>query len=338
MLKVVDVFKNPAFRGDIVSAVKPYRSEYTIPNVIPMLYKYSGFSKYAVENIVNEGLSLSLIGTFNDCYDSTISFGDIKQRAVEEYEKDCRICEAAGCTPCLSLDDWYAHIVTEQEAYRGFSNDSHCCCFSESADSTLMWSHYANNNRGICVAYNFESITGHPFYYSLFPVAYTDMPIDVYDFVHEYKGTYSVELGVVASALNKAKCWEYEKEWRLLVLNERLVHGKVDTYLAFKNVIAPQSVILGQHFLDNFIPALNRGGERGATEALGNLKKILAYQRSKNIPIYRLTATQNAFGQQQLDPVDLNAVINFIEEQAMLDELTLQNRNYLYLSYNEELS
>lgn len=338
MLEVVDVLKRDDFRNELVSAIRPYLSDYCLPVEIPLLYKFSGFSKYAVDNIVDEGVSLSLIGTFNDCYDSTISFGDIKQRAVEEYEKDCKICKAAGCKPCLTLDEWYEHIVTEQEAYRGFSNDSHCCCFSESANSTLMWSHYANNNRGICVAYNFESIKEHSFYYSLFPVAYTDIPIDVYDFVHEYKGTFSVELGVVASALNKAECWAYEREWRLLVLNERLARGKVDTYLTFKNVIAPQSVMLGQNFLDNFIPELNRGGERGAAEALENLKKLSEYQKSKNIPIYPLTATQNAFIQQQQDPVDLNALIKFIEEQAMLDELTLQNRNYLYLSYNEEIN
>lgn len=337
MLKMIDVLQRQDFRTGLISAINPYIPNYSLPQTIPLLYRYCRFSKYSVANIQNHGVSLSLIGTYNDCYDSTISFGDIKQRAAEEYEKDLRICSAAGCSPCLSADDWYEHIVQEQEAYRGFSNDSHCCCFSESASSTLMWSHYANNNRGICIEYDFESIKGHPFYSSLFPVAYTEKPVNVYDFVHENKGAFSVETGVLVSVLNKAKCWAYEKEWRLILLNERIGQHKVDMYPTFNGVIAAKRIILGQHFLDNFIPELNNGDSTLIEESLKLLRELAAYLKAQSIPVYQAISVADTFDQFTSKLIDLDMLICFIEEYIELDEFTLQNRNYLYIAFHEEL-
>lgn len=336
-MTMFDILKKQDFRAGLEAAIRPYKADYSLPKRIPPLYHYCRFSQYAVDNICNNGLSLSLIAIFNDCYDSNISFGDIMQRATEEYEKDLRIATAAGCSPCLTVDDWYNQIVNEQEAYRGFSNDSHCCCFSQSAESTLMWSHYANNNSGICIEYDFESIQGYPLYHSLFPVVYTDKPINVYDYIHERKGSHSIETGVLVSVLNKASFWEYEKEWRLVLLNESLNKRNITKYLTCNNVIAAKSIILGQHFLDNFIPELNRSGTQEAKQDLQLLRELSVFLKSNNIPTYQAMAASNSFDQYTTEPVDIDAVICFIEEESELNQLTLQNRNYLYLNYHSEL-
>lgn len=337
MLTMFDILKKQDFRAGLEAAIRPYKADYSLPEQIPLLYRYCRFSQYAVDNIRNNGLSLSLIATFNDCYDSTISFGDIMQRATEEYEKDLRIATAAGCTPWLTAEDWYNQIVNEQEAHRGFSNDSYCCCFSQSAESTLMWSHYASNNRGICIEYDFESIQGHPLYHSLLPVAYTDKPINVYDYVHESKGSHSIETGVLVSVLNKASCWEYEKEWRLVLLNESLNKQNIAKYITCNNVIAARSIIFGQHFLDNFIPELNRNGTQGAEQDLQLLRELSLFLKSNNIPTYQAMAVSNSFDQYTTKPVDIDAVVRFIEEESELNQLALQNRNYLYLNYHSEV-
>ena len=150
------------FRKELVSAIQTNSPEYTLPKKMPVLYKFSGFSKYSVENIINNGFSLSLISSFNDSYDSKLSFGDLKMHAIEESLTDIMFAINAGCEPYITQHEWLSHLIEEQTAYRSFLSASYCVCFSEKTDSTLMWSHYSDNNRGICIAYDFEKIKTNP--------------------------------------------------------------------------------------------------------------------------------------------------------------------------------
>lgn len=90
------------------------------------------------------------------------------------------------------------------------------CCFSKVCDSTLMWSHYANNHNGACLVFNenidepFVNITsnkisrGFVSYDNYFPINYLESKKD----------------GIYNLFLKKAKDWKYEEEYRFFTLVE----------------------------------------------------------------------------------------------------------------------
>jgi len=332
-LRTADIFARDDFRTGLISAITPYAKDYQLPQKIPVLYRYSGFSEYAIANLLLKRLSLSMIATFNDCYDSTISFGEIEKLAAQEYEKERLIVTAIGGQPVISKEAWKDHIAEELLAYKNFSSDSYCCCFSETGLSNLMWSHYANNCRGICASYDFERIRSNPLYFSLFPVAYSSVPVGIYDHIHNRRGSLSVEIGVVASAINKSSCWSYEQEWRLIVLNEQLGKPNSKKYISFSDLISAQSVLLGQRFLDNFIDDLNN---QSTNKMLQHLKAFADAQNLHKFQVHQVIPQHNTFEQAISAPLSLERVYRFVFELYQNHELTMANRNLAYWSFAEE--
>lgn len=338
MLSIFDVLKNQDFRTRLESYLSISNSAYTLPPQIPSLFKYSSFSKYIIQNLISNSLSLSLIATFNDCCDSRMSFGDIKCIANKEYQADRSIALSAGYEPVISIEQWQEHIAEEQKAYADFCSDSHCVCFSSTNTSTLLWSHYSDNNRGICVEYDFEKIKNNPLYSCLFPVCYTQNPINVYDLVRNtQEESCSIELGVLISVLNKAQCWSYEKEWRLVLLNETLGKQNVEKYITANNLIQAQSIILGCNFLDNFIPELNRDAQQGVNNAFLLLQAMVAFIKAKQIPLFQMSLDANTFEQNSHIQIDVDFLVKFIQENIKTGYCSLSNRSYLYMSFWEEL-
>ena len=102
-------------------------------------------------------------------------------------------------------------------------------CFSTKFDNILMWSHYAESHKGICVgirSYSDTHIpglkfdTGHTFsrqeplrsgLFPLYKVNYTDSGIVVWE-------VFKDDIQIFMNAhTTKSNCWEYEDEYRLLV-------------------------------------------------------------------------------------------------------------------------
>ena len=112
-------------------------------------------------------------------------------------------------------DKYHRHLLThriEAELLRQYTRG--IVCFAERDDCPLMWSHYGDHHRGMCIGYSIPSrATG-----------------DVHKV--EYGGNRLVLASKVAAMLNgnenarreveravllrKAPNWKYEKEWRLI--------------------------------------------------------------------------------------------------------------------------
>lgn len=81
-------------------------------------------------------------------------------------------------------------------------------CLAGRPDSILMWSHYASRHSGFCIQLAHD--VNEPFLGRAQPVEYSDTypsilyPLD------------SDDAKVDKWLLTKAKCWEYEAEWRLI--------------------------------------------------------------------------------------------------------------------------
>jgi hypothetical protein len=106
------------------------------------------------------------------------------------------------------------------------------CCFSEESDNMLMWSHYANGHKGVCLCFKskYESFTElrlKPEYAltvdfessPLFPIKYDlerPKPINlVDDFLANTNQLFDCLL--FDFLLTKSPCWSYEKEHRMFL-------------------------------------------------------------------------------------------------------------------------
>lgn len=152
-------------------------------------------------------------------------------------------------------------------------------CFSESFDNQLMWAHYANKHKGICVEYDFSKINNTDKIYNCFiPVTYTKkrltVPIDVNtdnNYVsHIKEGNYDA-LFIIKVLSTKARFWEYEKEWRIIMKSSDL---DCNDNLRRKIV---SSIYLGINI---------------STADRERIKKIA---KEKNILLYQMGIRQNEF-------------------------------------------
>jgi hypothetical protein len=86
------------------------------------------------------------------------------------------------------------------------------CCFSDTYDNELMWSHYADNYSGICVGYAPQRlIDGLPQDAHLVRVAYGLKPPDV-----NWKDSVEPSKAAIKVLSHKKASWLYEREWRVL--------------------------------------------------------------------------------------------------------------------------
>jgi len=92
-------------------------------------------------------------------------------------------------------------------------------CFSELYDSILMWSHYADKNKGICIEYD----SNKPMFDLAKKVTYSEniYTINVkneLELTPEY-----IDSEIIKLCYHKYNGWNYEKEWRILFQSNGLV-------------------------------------------------------------------------------------------------------------------
>jgi len=94
------------------------------------------------------------------------------------------------------------------------------CSFSETPDSIIMWSHYADQHRGFCIEYGVEDLPpSDGFVRMLFPVVYSERLFDATRYFQAAirdRNKFN-NLFPTLAALYKSPEWSYEKEWRLII-------------------------------------------------------------------------------------------------------------------------
>ena len=189
---------------------------------------------YPPERIINEVNSIREGNDPSPELDGVIQ--ELFKRLAALPEEDVK--KALSCSP-LQIEKNTSLLIDNVIAYlRGLLR---IACFSERCDSPLMWAHYADCGRGICVEYDVPT-TGelaHPIkglssdrdcFSSMFPVIYSNERYDATHIVEDLVLLLlAVDLRVENScdfskydllkdlklSLYKSKDWEYEREWRL---------------------------------------------------------------------------------------------------------------------------
>lgn len=141
-----------------------------------LVYQYSKINKNLLNNLLNEKIFLNHPKYFNDPFDCPIYHGS-------NYRKNISV--------------------------RNVLEKVRISCFSEDNDSILLWSHYADSHKGICIGYKIDSEY----------IKKNNVHFEKVNYVNKMNDKNS-EIGF-KSFLNrtfyiKNEVWDYENEYRML--------------------------------------------------------------------------------------------------------------------------
>lgn len=115
-------------------------------------------------------------------------------------------------------------IYSVEEYLQKVNNLCYIKCFTETYTNNLMWAHYADEFKGICVEYDLKKLQDKSLQAKFFPVYYSKerkIWIDK-DLLVNYWDGYTDD-DVISDTqgifLQKADYWKYEKEWRICLMN-----------------------------------------------------------------------------------------------------------------------
>jgi hypothetical protein len=238
------------------------------------LFKFREVNDYSLSNLRDSTLHLTFASRFNDPYDSAVDFDphfgtthvELLLNGTEGMSGDHRSSILSAEDPMLEMVRYYHLVSTEEhvdedalikmaavmkELHAGFvaklvndmnrrlQNSYKICSLTERLDSLPLWAHYGDNHAGFAMEYDFSSLPADNLAgLCLWPVRYGG----VFNASELLRGirpgdNFNNLFGLVA-ALHKSPDWEYEKEWRLV-----LIDGANDPP---RNFYAPlKSVFLG---------------------------------------------------------------------------------------------
>lgn len=273
-------------------------------NVPKRLFKYSRINEYIIGGLENSRLTMSCPTLFNDLYDAAIHRNSFASRYADEVEirELLRICGISEPEP-IKIEKLKKDAEHEDRFLSQYMKESfRIGCLSEDNASILMWSHYADNNRGICIEYDLTNTKLQPFMY---PVVYTQKPIDCSELCDN-----DIDFAMLLSTIVKYDIWQYEKEWRILLYYPAVKNEKKTERI---NVMVPQpkAIYLGKAFLQYWIEQ-KQGGDMSLFIRLCNFLK------RNSVDLYIM---KNKLMSYELYPEKID-----IELVQMLDEDRLYNK------------
>lgn len=171
-------------------------------------FKYHAINENLIKILVNNTLWAGSASDLNDPYDCDF---EMSHEFFKKTFIDKMSFKGVGENNERSEDEkWFwdglaSVFTTEQiKTFQKFSlKFLGVCCFSSENKSELMWSHYANSGKGVCLEFNFKS--NPELLKKIVPVRYSNKSILVNE-----------EIDRVKAFFKKRKAWSYEKEWRIL--------------------------------------------------------------------------------------------------------------------------
>ncbi len=176
------------------------------------IFKYMPINQYSKENLKKNQLYFNIPANFNDPYDQDIPFIEkplTKDSILQNKLKFPELNE-------LTLNQYKNFIISEVKpsfvtAIKEITNSHGVTCFSESNNNILMWSHYADSHKGLCL--EFDAV--HTFFERLIKVKYEQF-LPKIDLLRYFDGELSIE-EIKQYYCTKFIDWEYEKEFRLMM-------------------------------------------------------------------------------------------------------------------------
>lgn len=182
------------------------------------LYKYRPFNKHTIKIVLNNEIYFSNPKDFNDPFDCQIvlDFSESKKDWAEIIRN--KLKEENPRIPDEKIDSliqyYFKSINTDKEVEEKFHKirdelmkNISMYCLSEVNNDILMFSHYADSHKGICLEFDASGGT-------IFSKALRVNYVNVYPKVKFTKSNF-YEQGKTM-LLTKFDTWSHEKEWRIV--------------------------------------------------------------------------------------------------------------------------
>lgn len=159
-----------------------------IENIPKSLYIYRKLDKNTIFTILNGHLAFSNPKNFNDPLDTKFIIDNTKDTEVKEILKKFKIrCFSGG----EATDDKNTEPL-----------------------NTLMWSHYADEHKGIAIEYDFTNLKKHENGFYFTKVDYSNTIVPNMEIIEQ--------TDYIKSFFTKDELWKYENEYRLITFEDNL--------------------------------------------------------------------------------------------------------------------
>ena len=211
------------------------------------IYKYLSVNINTLKTLINAELFFSFPKNFNDPFDSKfiLNLENLTEEGLKTFYKDKNELN----TKVLQFQKNKGSIVNEieQDYIDGISKTLGVTCFSENSEDILMWAHYANNFKGICMVFDWKK---HQEFFNGYKVQYKNFLPSV-----SYDGLGKFEISEIL--LTKLTNWEYEKEVRSIFKiddsgsNPAHFNPKALSGIIFGNKIDPNEKKMIKNLINN---------------------------------------------------------------------------------------
>lgn len=202
------------YKKNIIDSIKKY-IYYLIgcsynTSYSPSAYKFRTCNKYLYQSLINESIGLTSPGYFNDPFDSPIlellnNDEDFSQYIRQAYNEGLKVSCFSSNIKLPREETHTDEIINNEEKLKG--------ALPEYLNE-LMWAHYADSHKGVCIKYHFpnsftkfvDNSDGVTCFFN--DVTYSDSDIS------QYSNKDSINMK--DAFFLKGKQWEYENELRLL--------------------------------------------------------------------------------------------------------------------------
>lgn len=241
------------------------------------LYKYTSCDEFILDNLFHNKLWYSSPSNFNDVFDSRYYFdkdalcnnlisvlgkGQNLRKGSYAWKGAYAIAQKNSVKLEAVLDDFRIHCGVT--------------CFSETNDNLLMWAHYADSHRGICIEYDLLSISNKTNFIPV-PIIYTDKRVSVSSLDVENINVDAMRMCIYILT-SKSTIWDYEQEWR--IIRDRGACGTnwdENKKGAILDMVEPSSIILGCQIAEN------------------NEKKVYNFCNQNKINLYKMSVDKERF-------------------------------------------
>lgn len=211
------------------------------------LYRYRPFNENTLRELVTGELWHSHVRLLNDPFEHPFEFDwdEINENKLYEINKHLRMfpddivtkhfCDGEQNELVNQVEKW---LESQYEDLSKNARSTFVCCFSEDGEEPLMWSHYADGMKGICVVYDRRKLESHskiklkPADYNkeVKKVTFRDFePINFRKLPNQYSFSKGKIMAFVEAgsqlksyrfSCQKHERWEYEKELRSVLFAE----------------------------------------------------------------------------------------------------------------------
>ena len=172
-------------------------------------YKYRPINKYLLDSLVNSELYFGSRTQLNDPFDCNIDISLILANLIKANDNE--------------YTDLFRSFLDNRKIMTNFQkhiNDFGIASFSYKQDETLMWSHYADDHKGVCIQYDISTDFQDDLTLGTAEVLYEPNRVSDWLSTHikHFKDDQQIFIqNLLLTVLNaKAPQWNYENEVRVI--------------------------------------------------------------------------------------------------------------------------